>query len=1063
MKLTKKIAAIIRYAGLTQCWLGLAIGFLFLVSSLCAGVSYEQAAKQILETADIQGGLIIHLGCGDGKLTAAFHTNDCYIVQGLDNDMNAARQTIQSLGLYGKVSAVQWKGNRLPYVDNLVNLVVADDLGELPMEEVLRVLAPNGVALIGGKKIVKPRPDGMDEWQQHYHDADNNAVANDDLVGPPRHFQWIAEPQWSRSHLCLPSISSLVSAGGRLFSIEDHASSEHPALPGKFSLICRDAFNGIELWRHPFTDWQPINIYIKYTPTQLQRQLVALADKVYCTPGLDAPITVFDAGTGKVLKRYTGTERTQEFVYDQGILYIVLGDPFDTVGIGNDRGTIGPSAFTTRAYGPVIPKLENPQSSIVALDANSGRELWRKQGDDTRAYQGVSLAVRGAHAVYCATDSLICLDRQTGAERWRVPCTILLSGRNNSGKASRLVPGTSVSLVLSDDAVYLASAKTLTAFSLEDGAELWTCPTHLNHFKAPDLFLTAGAVWTANNKAYDQRTGVQAKNLAQKMTGPMGHDRCYRNRITDRWYINSVTGGSDFLSLDGFGEFPHPWVRSTCGIGLLPCNGLLYVGPPACSCANKVQLNAFNALVSDPDLKSSSQPITVDVAPRLEEGPAYTATIEPPAVISDDDWPTYRQDASRSSYTAIAVSAVLQPRWQTKLTTQASPPVIVAGQVFVADVDAHAVCALNAADGKIQWSYTTGGRVDSPPTYYRGRLLFGSHDGWVYCLRATDGALIWRFKALPDRLICAYEQVESAWPVCGSILVYDNVAYFVAGRNSFLDGGLFLFGLNPRTGRVIHQRNLYGPYGQNGHPIISPVTALGATGAGGIEGNKRDILLAENGYLFLRHDAFTPDLKSVSPDKPIPPHLITSHGFIEPIPHHRSWWTIDTTLRYDIATGRGPVHGDILVRDGTQFYEVRGYRPSRTASFDPRLNGYTLYAGDLATIRVEPGTSTKRAVPRSAALERWRANIPLTGKAMALAGEVLFVAGTPVAFPEDDLAKAYEARMGGVLWAASAETGEKLAEYRLDAAPVWESMAVARGRLYIATQDGKLRCFRERQ
>ena len=197
-------------------------------------------------------------------------------------------------------------------------------------------------------------------------------------------------------------------------------------------------------------------------------------------------------------------------------------------------------------------------------------------------------------------------------------------------------------------------------------------------------------------------------------------------------------------------------------------------------------------------------------------------------------------------------------------------------------------------------------------------MLLGSADGWAYCLRATDGALIWRFKALPDRLICAYEQVESAWPVCGSILVHGNVAYFVAGRNSFVDGGLFLFGLEPQSGRLIHQRNLYGPYGENGHPIISQVTALGATGAGGIEGNRGDILLAENGNLFLRHEAFTPDLKSVSPSERIPPHLITSHGFIEPIPHHRSWWTIDTILRYDLPTGRYPVHGDILVRDGTR-------------------------------------------------------------------------------------------------------------------------------------------------
>jgi len=1064
MGLIQWIAASVRHADVPRCWLGLAAGLLLPVSALCAPASYEQTARQVLDTAGIQGGLIVHLGCGDGKLTAALRANDSCVVQGLDADATAARQYIQSLGVYGKVTAEQWTGDRLPYVDNLVNLVVADNLGKLPMEEVLRVLAPNGVALIGGEKTVKPRPKEMDEWPQHYHDADNNAVANDDLVGPPRHFQWIAEPDWSRSHLCLPSINSIVSAGGRLFSIEDHASAEHPALPGKFALICRDAFNGIELWRHPFADWEPINIYIKYTPTQLQRQLVALAEVVYCTPGLDAPITVLDSVTGKVLKSYPGTERTQEFAYHEGVLYIVLGDPFDTAGIGSRGGTIGSSAFPAPAYGPVIPKLDTPQSSIVAIDAESGRELWRKQGEATRAYEGASLAVRGAHAVYCADGSLICLDRQTGLERWRVPCMTSRSGGRGQ-KMSKLTPGTSVSLVLADDAVYLAAGNALTAFAIEDGAKLWTAPTRMNHFKAPDLFLTAGAVWTANDKAYDMRTGAQVENLAQKMTGPMGHDRCYRNRITDRWYINTATGGSDFLALDGSGEFPHPWVRSTCGIGHLPCNGLFYAGPPACSCANKVQLNAFNALAPDPGLKSSGQRIAVAVAARLEKGPAYAPASPAALAHAGDDWPTYRHDAGRSGVTRLAAPKALTPLWRAKVTTHPSAPVIADGKVFVADVDAHAVCALDAADGKLLWSYTTGGRVDSPPTWHCGTLLFGSHDGCVYCLRADDGVLAWRFKALPDRLMCAYEQVESAWPVCGSILVYDNIAYFVAGRNSFVDGGLFLFGLDPQTGRVIHQGNLYGPYGQNGFPIVSPETAVGATGAGGIQGNKGDVLLAEGGHLFLRHEAFTPELKLVSPDEPLPPHLITSHGFIEPIPHHRSWWTIDTILRYDLPTGRYPVHGDILVRDGTRYYEVRGYQPSRTASFDPRLNGYTLFAGDLAKTGAPEKLAPRknRAPAGRAALERWHANIPLTGKAMALAGDVLFVAGTPVAFPEDDLAKAYEGRMGGVLWAASAATGEKLAEYKLDAAPVWDSMAVAGGRLYIATQDGDLRCFGEKQ
>jgi transposase len=97
---------------------------------------------------------------------------------------------------------------------------------------------------------------------------------------------------------------------------------------------------------------------------------------------------------------------------------------------------------------------------------------------------------------------------------------------------------------------------------------------------------------------------------------------------------------------------------------------------------------------------------------------------------------------------------------------------------------------------------------------------------------------------------------------------------------------------------------------------------------------------------------------------------------------------------------------------------------------DPRPNGYTLFAGVYS--RVDKTITQKRGkkkAPRkmrvhSLAKERWSSHIPLTGKALVLADEVLFVAGTPVAFPSDDLAKAYEGRMGGILWAASSSTGK---------------------------------------
>ena len=128
-------------------------------------------ARDLLTQSGVKGGLIVHLGCGDGKLTGALRVNDGYLVHGLDRDpqkVAVARRNIQSLGFYGPVSVETWEGSSLPYADNLVNLVVAEKLDRCSMEEVLRVLAPRGVACVktayGWTRTVKPWPREMGQW-----------------------------------------------------------------------------------------------------------------------------------------------------------------------------------------------------------------------------------------------------------------------------------------------------------------------------------------------------------------------------------------------------------------------------------------------------------------------------------------------------------------------------------------------------------------------------------------------------------------------------------------------------------------------------------------------------------------------------------------------------------------------------------------------------------------------------------------------------------------------------------------------------------------------------------
>jgi outer membrane protein assembly factor BamB len=136
-------------------------------------------------------------------------------------------------------------------------------------------------------------------------------------------------------------------------------------------------------------------------------------------------------------------------------------------------------------------------------------------------------------------------------------------------------------------------------------------------------------------------------------------------------------------------------------------------------------------------------------------------------------------------------------------------PVAAAGSVFVAAPDAHRVVCLDAATGRPRWNFTAGGRVDTPPTIHEGLCLFGAHDGWVYALNAADGAPAWRFRAAPQEgRMMAYGQMESPWPVPGSVLVVDGVAFAAAGRHPMSEGGVHVVALEARTGKLVWEKTI---------------------------------------------------------------------------------------------------------------------------------------------------------------------------------------------------------------------------------------------------------------
>ena len=1032
---------------------------------------------------ELGGGIAVQLGCGDGKALVKLASDGNCLVHGLDKDAGTvakAREYLRSKKLYGDVSVAVYDGKTLPYGDNVVNLITGDSLGGISKQEALRVLVPGGAMVIDGKKTVKPWPKNIDDWPQYLNKADNNAVAMDSVVGPPRRLQWMDKPIWARSHMAISTTIALVSGNGRLFSIEDTAPTANPYLPTAFKIVARDAFNGRTLWTREITNWDSITMYIKCLPVQQQRRMAVAGDTLYCTFELEGAVSAIDAATGKVLKVYKGTDPTQELAYDDGILFLNVGERFPSAAynIVKTKGKpfvegVDPSqpfhgSGFREGYDPEIQDKENPVSVIMAVDPKSGKTLWKTE--PLNKYTAATLSIKNGRAVYQTADGVFCVNARTGESLWANKKPIMNALGHDSGTPGTL-PNT---MVITDDKVFSVEQKTdkpqkasvpkytLRTYSVEDGKLLWEAPVAGNYEASADIFVVHGSLWDGGGAApaqYNIETGEVIKTVKQKMNGPMGHDRCYRNMITERYYINSKTGGADFINLKTGEELPHHWTRGGCGMGVLPAIGLLYSTPYSCVSSVGSMFQGMNAFAPVSGLTKSNDPLPVSRSVRLEKGPAY-GKVRDGAPAGVDDWPVYRCDGARSGIATSKASSGLKPKWTAKLATRGSALTSAAGKVFVADIDTHTLYALDGGDGETVWQFTADGRIDSPPSYYKGMVFFGSRDGWLYCLRATDGELVYRFKDLPDRLICAFGQFESAWPVSGSVLVLDGKIYFAAGHSSFLDGGMFLYCLDPATGKVLNSRGVYGPFDET---TGFPVAAKGAEAQAGF---KNGILVSRGDGIHLRQKSFGEDLSDASTGQP---HILPITGFLDAQPQHRTGWMLASSVRWWQSGVK-----DILVSDGTDAYEVEGFPVYHNHSyFDPRRSGYKLIASTAgAPPPAEPekpkrgGKSKKKTKSRgSQRSEKWRTNIPITGKAIGLAGDVLFVAGEPMTFKGDvshkTYADAYAGKLGGRLLAVSATDGKTLAEYKLNAAPAWDGIAIAGGQLFISLADGSVQCFGE--
>jgi len=630
-------------------WLTCAV--LMLAASGSEAASGVQVAE-ICREHKIAGGLIVHLGCGDGRETASLRPGESFQVHGLDTDaakIRQARAHLQTLGVYGDVSVDTFDGSELPYANNMVNVLIAgNNEHRVAREELLRVLVPGGVAIVDGRTITKPWPDDVDHWTHFLHDSSGNAVSTDRRVAPPRHLQWDGGPRWCRSHETDMSVTAVVSANGRIFHTLDEGPigiHETPLqtrrFPDRCSLVARDAFNGVVLWKRSMPGWGSAawddsrwkwgkGDQLWSAPLTLPRRLVAVGDRVYVTLGFRACVSELDALSGKTLREFQEAGHAEEILLSEGVL--------------------------------VLRVREEPKGdAIVAIDVDSGRIMWKKQ---VGAVADLTLAVSAGRVCFNTAGQVVALDLETGRELWKAD----LAGRSRRGTAA----GT---LVMHDDVVLSTASGAVRAFSATDGRLLWEKKVGGSFRGMPDVFVVEGLAWigTLTTRGLDLRTGEERRQIDAGFLFTDGHHpRCHRAKATTEFLLWSKRG-VEFLDLVSDRHMRHDWFRGTCRYGVMPANGLLYAPPHPCFCFPGVKLTGFNALSAGNESLSDRR----RRGPHLVEGRAYGSEMSPCRTggAADRTW-------WKDGRTAASMGCPKHPRPIGRPTAATTPAAVVPGRGF---------------------------------------------------------------------------------------------------------------------------------------------------------------------------------------------------------------------------------------------------------------------------------------------------------------------------------------------------------------------------------------------
>ena len=1042
-----------------------------------------ESAGDVFTASEIRRGLFVVLA-GDAELALELAAAEPVLVFVVAPPQQVAelRADVVAAGLHGRVTVGGPAGDRLPLIDNLAAVcIVTDSAPAVSVDECLRALRPGGKLLVrqNGRwtSKEKTRPDGVDDWPQYFHDAAMTDRSNDVWAGPAQGIQWLAG-----DNSLQPAKMGVRVVGSLVIQVEERG------------VVARDAYSGLPIWRRE--DLKPSNRYA----------LLADEEKIYLIPRKNDRVPFFPSHMAS-LDLQTGED---VITYKEGIKlgWALVGitpdenkelerTDRDQAGANRQRAEKSYENVQARLADGVL--LETLHGEMVALDAATGKRLWSQRTagqsevrDPRRGtrqmaahhwhhpmiLEGRVYAVEGVtagswsytHWPMGTVRAIHCFDLKTGRKQWVWSWPDALG---EPAAAYNMTPaGDWLGLMLrmnafekgKPSAIFVRRDGTAYKYAQDTpyGKEIGGGHSHAR------LLLAGGKVWV-NGTTKPMGTidlsqpgdtalwGMQYARLPR----PVG---CTVTRATPNYVFGSLTTYS-------FSEnaIQHTnAARSVCDVGATPAAGMTYITPTQCFCAP--YLPGFKAFHPRP----FTGPQQID---RLEKGAGSPA----PKTDAPSDWPMYMANARRGNWTGAKVPAGLETLWTIKPVDQSREhpivaewrdnwytqgpvtPVSIAGGVAVfALVDRQQVVAIDPAGGNRRWRTTVDGRIDTSPTINGGLVYAGTRNGWVYALDRDSGKLAWRFFAAPrrDRML-AFGQLESRWPLHGTVLVEDDGVWVIAGRHNDTDAGMWWWRLDAITGKPLAS----GRLGSDG---LS--TEVGVRHRSDGRQSGANTAIVSNGKLMFLAGIYLQKRDGMLVDRPM--------GRGEGSDGEHKWWA--DNFNYDVLIpGNQGLVFDYRQMNG---YKMPYYGFTQAAVYAYNGNDF-LHAGGTTTEQHRGGDRGGRRT----VVSRFRKLDKLTklphphqpGRTMTVGAELLWEAP----YHESDgtglggLAVAGDAVFVGFSvenndhWRARDEmphrlrvfdyqTGKKRQDdLPLPAKPVLHGVSVGQGRVYVACEDGSIVCF----